>query len=216
MVIDGRPIRAEHANADRKFGHCPSLQPLPDLSKGAVLLTRHTGGPITDEEARGVLEFFGDIEETCPISVADQKFANLPEGRWVKFAYFQDCADAQFVRFPSFADCLELTSSQAFKHHEYFRLVTHRAENARPARLRPNNSPFIRNRNPARIHDQPRARPGLVPDALAIYVGDLPLDVTHDQIRSLFGQFGAIVSLDLLHKRVDDSKRQFLASAIHS
>lgn len=74
--------------------------PLPCVSnpsQGTVLVTRHTGGPVSDEEARGLLGRFGAIEETSPISVADQKVTNLPEGRWVKFAYFQDSRDAQDV-----------------------------------------------------------------------------------------------------------------------
>lgn len=96
-MIDGRPIRAEHANADRKSGNCPVSLRLSDIPKGTVLLTRHTGGPVSDEEARSLLEPFGNIEESCPISVADQKVLNLPEGRWVKFAFFQDCSDAQIV-----------------------------------------------------------------------------------------------------------------------
>jgi hypothetical protein len=63
------------------------------------LLTRHTGGSISHEEARRVLESFGAIEEISPISIADQKIANLPEGTWVKFAFFQDCVDARIVCF---------------------------------------------------------------------------------------------------------------------
>jgi hypothetical protein len=97
MIIDGRHIRAEHANADRKFGNYLHLAWPSDASLGTLLLSRHTGGPITDEEARNLLSRFGAIEETCSISVADQKVTNLPEGRWVKFAYFQDCQDARSV-----------------------------------------------------------------------------------------------------------------------
>ncbi len=63
MIIGGRPTREEHANADRKFSKCPALVRLSDPSKGAALLTRHTGGLITEDEARGVLELFADIEE---------------------------------------------------------------------------------------------------------------------------------------------------------
>jgi RNA recognition motif. (a.k.a. RRM, RBD, or RNP domain) len=170
------------------------------------LLTRHTGGPVSDEEARNVLERFGAIEETCPISVGDQKVANLPEGRWVKFAYFQDCCDAQYVcSLSCFSHGHNLTLSQAFKHHEFFRLVIHRADDARARRNRPNNSPF-RNRTPGRLHNQSSATSSWVPDAHAIFIGDLPMDATDDQVRQVFQAFGHIVSLNVLRRRVEDSK----------
>ena len=97
MVVDGRPVRVEHAKGDREFDNWPSHLHLSDPSQGSVLLARHTGGQITDDEAREALSCFGAIEETAPVSVADQKLADLPEGRWVKFAYFQDCRDARYV-----------------------------------------------------------------------------------------------------------------------
>lgn len=65
-----------------------------DRCTGAVYLSKLTGGPVTDEEARNVLGGFGAIEETCPTTVADQQMHGLPEGIWVKFAYFMDCKDA--------------------------------------------------------------------------------------------------------------------------
>jgi hypothetical protein len=60
-------------------------------------LTKTTGGPISDEEARDVLGRFGAIEETCPTTVVDQEMSGLPEGTWVKFHFFQDCKDATTV-----------------------------------------------------------------------------------------------------------------------
>jgi RNA recognition motif. (a.k.a. RRM, RBD, or RNP domain) len=186
----------------------------PHPSAGAVLLTRHTGGQINDEEAREALGRFGDIEETSPISVADQKLANLPEGRWVKFAFFQDCRDAQFVYFlPSLSHLLELTFSQAFRRHEFFRLVNHQAEERRLPQHRATTqhrsitSPF---RSPAPTtlaHHRSLISPRLVPDSHAIYIGDLPLDVTEDQIREVFDRFGKILCVDILHKHIEDSKQ---------
>ncbi len=180
-----------------------------------MLLTRHTGGRITDEEAREALGRFGDIEETAPISVADQKLANLPEGRWVKFAFFQDCRDAHIVCFPS--SCphrFKLIPFQAFRRHEFFRLVTHHAEERRLPHHRATthhqstNSPL---RTPApttlsghRSHISPRT----VPDSHAIYIGDLPVDVTEDQIREVFDKFGKIVGISILHKHIEDGETQ--------
>jgi RNA recognition motif. (a.k.a. RRM, RBD, or RNP domain) len=171
------------------------------------LLTRHTGGSISDEEARRVLESFGAIEEISPISIADQKIANLPEGSWVKFAFFQDCVDARIVCFlPIFSPCLHLTSSQAFNHHEHFRLVIHRPPEPRSSQYRQNNSP-PRNSTPARVENQPIAVPRRAPDDHTIFIGDLPLDVTQAQIRHVFSSFGQIVFINVLRKPVEGSKQ---------
>ena len=68
-------------------------------SIGSVYLTKVTGGPVSDEEARNVLGRFGAIEETCQTTVADQEMHGLPEGCWVKYRYFMDCKDAIQVKF---------------------------------------------------------------------------------------------------------------------
>ncbi|KAF7503553.1 hypothetical protein GJ744_003626 [Endocarpon pusillum] len=170
LIIDGRPIRAEHANADR-----------------AVLLTRHTGGPITDGEARSLLEKYGAIEETCPISVGDQKVTNLPEGRWVKFAFFQDCQDARL----------------AFKHDEYYQLVMHRPEARAPANAANRSSP--RSFRPSgRVHNRSVYGRRWVPDEQAVFVGDLPFDVVEDEIREALSPYGHIQSVDILRKDVEN------------
>lgn len=190
---------------------CTSTDPF----QGAVLLTRHTGGQITDEEAREVLGRFGDIEETAPISLADQKLANLPEGRWVKFAFFQDCRDAYTVWSPSsHPHRLELIPFQAFRRHEFFRLVTHHAEERRLPHHRatiqhhstnsPSHTPAPTTVTEHRSHIIPRT----VPDSHAIYIGDLPNDVTEDQIREVFDKFGKIVGITILHKHIEDGKNQ--------
>lgn len=176
MAINGRTIRAEHANVDR-----------------TVLVTRHTGGPVSDEEARGLLGRFGAIEETSPISVADQKVTNLPEGRWVKFAYFQDSRDAQ----------------DAFKHNEFYRLLHHRTEEIRahryhrqdvqPLRYRLNNPQFC-GRPPAYIRNQSHFNPPSVPENLSIFIDHLPHDVTREEIEEVFGRYGIIESLKMRRK----------------
>jgi hypothetical protein len=66
---------------------------------GTAYLTKVTGGPVGNDEARDVLGQFGAIEETCPTTVADQEMHGLPEGCWVKFRYFMDCKDAVMVSF---------------------------------------------------------------------------------------------------------------------
>ena len=83
VMIDGRSTRCEHAKVNR-----------------ALYLTRHTGGSISEDEARTLLEQYGAIELATPISIIDQHLFSLPEGIMVQFAYFQDARDAQLVRTP--------------------------------------------------------------------------------------------------------------------
>ena len=61
-----------------------------------------------------MLEVFGQIEETCPTSVTDQEIAGLPEGTYVKFAYFQDCRDAIIVSPSASSPQILLTASRHF------------------------------------------------------------------------------------------------------
>jgi RNA recognition motif. (a.k.a. RRM, RBD, or RNP domain) len=140
--------------------------------------------------------------------VADQKSLNLPEGRWVKFAFFQDCADARFVcRVLDSPHCLILTSSQAFKQHEFFRLVTYRpVVDIRPRRFRTINSPS-HNRHPSRIQTQVAISSRWVPDAHALFIGDLPLDVDEAQLREVFSTFGRIVSLSILRRDNEEGEQ---------
>jgi len=72
LMIDGRKIRLERLKAER-----------------AVILSRKDGTPVTEQEARGLLEQYGPIETIVPD----------PSGRlFVKFVYYLDCRDALKVQ----------------------------------------------------------------------------------------------------------------------
>ena len=60
-------------------------------------MSRVTGGHISVDEAVGVLHQYGKIEETWYAMPTEKEIYRLPEGIWVRFAYFQDCRDAQAV-----------------------------------------------------------------------------------------------------------------------
>ena len=63
-------------------------------------MSRLTGGKISEIEARRVLDPFGPIECVWWSSKTEREMYQLPEGIWAKFAYFQDCRDAQGVSLP--------------------------------------------------------------------------------------------------------------------
>lgn len=50
--------------------------------------------------------------------------------------------------------------------------------------------------------------PRWVPDSHALYIGDLPVDVTEEEIREVFDRFGKILCVDILKKRVQESRWQ--------
>ena len=60
-------------------------------------MSKISGGPISEEEARQALAPFGAIEKFWYNTQTDKEMFRLPEGIWVMFAYFQDCRDAQAV-----------------------------------------------------------------------------------------------------------------------
>ena len=100
MLIDGRPCRTEIAKVNRKQGLSCSVEILegnPPVFSGSLYLSKVTGGPITEGEARQVLSRYGALEKVWYCSQTDKEMFRLPEGIWVMFAFFQDCRDAQVV-----------------------------------------------------------------------------------------------------------------------
>ena len=55
-------------------------------------------------------------------------------------------------------------------------------------------------------HHRSAISPRWVPDSHALYIGDLPVDVTEEEIREVFDRFGKILCVDILKKRVQESK----------
>lgn len=84
----------------------------------------------------------------------------------------------------------------------------HRPEDVKYIQNQANNSPFrIRTHTPARQANRTPHSSARVPDAHAIYVGDLPLDATEDQIRDVLSTFGNIETVNILRKEVEDGKQ---------
>lgn len=96
-LIDGRPCRTEPAKVNRKSLLC-RLFPCRVLTiPGSLYMSKLTGGKVTESEARRALQPFGKVECCWWSSKTEREMYQLPEGIWVKFAYFQDCRDAQHV-----------------------------------------------------------------------------------------------------------------------
>ena len=66
-------------------------------SSGSLYLSKVTGDPISEEEARQIMGRYGALERVWFCTQTDKEMFRLPEGIWIMFAFFQDCRDAQAV-----------------------------------------------------------------------------------------------------------------------
>jgi len=68
--------------------------------KGSVYLSKVTGDPVSVAEARTIMSQHGTLESVWHSSKTEKEMYSLPEGIWVKYAFFDDCRDAQVVSVP--------------------------------------------------------------------------------------------------------------------
>ena len=79
------------------------------ISIGSLYLSKVNGDSISEAEAVNVLAKYGQLEKVWYCSPTEKEMYHLPEGVWTKFAYYQDCRDAQAVGCPPRSALLELT-----------------------------------------------------------------------------------------------------------
>lgn len=97
MVVEDRKVRAEHAEARREYILQNGDTGL-SIGSGSVILSRAGGGAISKEAAHALLSGYGPIAEMQPTTHADANLHGIPEGMWVKFAFYLDFKDALKVR----------------------------------------------------------------------------------------------------------------------
>ncbi|KIW14146.1 hypothetical protein PV08_06927 [Exophiala spinifera] len=157
LELDGRKIRLERGKADR-----------------AVILSKKDGSPMTEAEARGVLEPYGRIELCIP---ADSRHLSI-SGMYIKFAFYLDCRDA-------------------LKGHNNakspFTVVLAPAMEPR-FHLGPDGLPKVRG----------FASPRSLMDAKSIFVGNLPEYATRHEVESLFQEYGSILQTNIIKKTFAD------------
>ena len=73
----------------------PTLTLLPLL--GSLYLSKINGGLITEAETRDIMAKYGPIELLWFASQTEREMFGLPEGVFARFAFFDDCRDAQMV-----------------------------------------------------------------------------------------------------------------------
>ena len=98
MIIDGRSCRTERARVNRCNSRpCFLLLRNTDISTGSLYLSKIAGGHISEGEATKILSKYGALEKVWVCTPTDKEMFRLPDGIWAKFAFFQDCRDAQAV-----------------------------------------------------------------------------------------------------------------------
>ena len=60
-------------------------------------MSKTQGGPVSEGEAREMLNEHGPLESVWSASQTEREMFGLPEGVFVRFAFFDDCRDAQMV-----------------------------------------------------------------------------------------------------------------------
>ncbi len=180
-------------------------------------MSKLSGDPIDEQEARAQLEHFGAIEAVWYPTKTDTVMYQLPKGIWIQFAYFQDCRDAQSVSRPSLVNPFNTLKvftnrSKAFRDDQVFRLEQPPMPldlRSRPLRSGPSISPFNR---------PSPGKTGLTPqhsmarrdtDSCCVFVGDLSPNVTQKQLSDLFGAYGRVQSMDLISKPSGNGKARY-------
>lgn len=61
---------------------------------GAVILSKRDGTYVTEPQAHGLLAQYGPISDCIPVEASHHPDYSVPQGMYVKFAFYLDCRDA--------------------------------------------------------------------------------------------------------------------------
>lgn len=170
---------------------------------GSLYLSRVTGGPISEAEARNVLSRFGEIEKIWYSTPTEGEIFRLPEGIWVMYKLFQPSRDAQAVS--TLIPRVTLTNLvQGFRDHPHYRLEQPpTADNFRSAirsRQFQSISPLRTRLSPGRMLPSPVRRATTTTDMRSVFVGNLPATITEEQLFQMFDIYGAIQNIEIVRK----------------
>ncbi|KAK5079729.1 hypothetical protein LTR70_008344 [Exophiala xenobiotica] len=177
LIVDDRKIRTEHAEARREY-ILQNADTGLSIGSGSVVLSRVGGGPVSKDEAHELLSRYGPIQETQPTTHADANTYGMPEGIWVKFAYYLD-----------FKDALKAFNSTTTMH-----------KIMEPPNLEPRTrlGPVVVSSPRGQGHRTPRS----TTDQKSIFVGNLPHDVTEAELLEIFSTFGHIKGCNVIRKPI--------------
>ena len=184
---------------------------IADIPQGSLYMSRLTGGKVTEGEARRVLQPYGPVESCWWSSKTEREMYQLPEGIWVKFAYFQDCRDAQSVGEMTLLlynqPKLTKASIQAFRDDSQYRLEQpptppEPTGRSPPRRTFQSSRPTWNNRVQARLEQGPIFETLLRQeiDRRSIFIGNLSEGTSKERVTQVFEVYGTVVHVDLVVK----------------
>jgi len=157
-IIHGRQCRTETARAQR-----------------ALYISRKDGKEPVEEEVRELLTKAGPIEKIFAPSETDMEKHRLPQGLWVRFAFWEDCRDAL----------------KAHRQNPTYHL-DHEDDSGKAGVF-----------SPKRLFDRHQGSPMSSPmhcdpnihDPRALFVGQLPGSVSRTEVEDIFRVYGPLQSV---------------------
>lgn len=163
-----------------------------------MYLSKVTGGPISEAEARELMGTYGVLEQVWLCTLTEKEMYDLPQGIWVKFKYFDECSDAQAVSIALLSPVAYTDQIKGLRDNPRFRLEQPPTpENVRfrnAANTFQAGSPMQRS-SPSHNMFSPGRR-----DQCSIFVGGLPATVTMDGLGLLFMHYGNIMNIEIIRK----------------
>ena len=157
-IIEGRQVRLERAKAER-----------------AVVITKLDGVPVTEAEAHDILGRYGEAEAMFGTERLSERPTTLPQGQYVRFAYYLDCRDA-LRSFNSYSPEYRLQLASGYEQQIKLDLA------AAPRRVQHYN--IARNET----------------DIKSVFVGNLPTGITKEEVFGMFNEHGRIIAIDVITK----------------
>ncbi|KAK4987669.1 hypothetical protein LTR66_007533 [Elasticomyces elasticus] len=153
-MLFGRKCRTEPARAAR-----------------ALYVSLISGGPINTSEVLQILDGYGAFESYWVPSKTECEINKLPEGMFVRFAYFLDSRDAYL----------------ALRDHAKYRFE-HRDPGA----------------SKNRTHTKPSC--SVRPDLYTVRLGNLPYDITEQELDHIFQSFGQVEAVHIVYKAYNNDQ----------
>lgn len=186
-MIKGRPCRCEKAKAHRK-SLLIWVPHITESSSGLFFVERKFGPVCTPNEVRTLLQSYGNIEFCYTASLVERTALNLGEGVIVQFKLYDDGQNAQSVSSSIQSFVFQADASKTFRNHDVWKLVAIAGMHS-PVRGSFNHS--IRT-SPSATDSARAYLSRYETDRRSVFVGNLPVGATEDEIRKLFAAYGEI------------------------
>ncbi|KAG8534246.1 uncharacterized protein KY384_001090 [Bacidia gigantensis] len=168
MLINGRPCRTEVARVNR-----------------SLYLSKINGATVSEIEAKNIMEGYGPVELVWLATQTEREVFGLPEGIFIRFAFFDDCRDALV----------------SFRDSSIYRLE--QVKGLEESRSSPADGAHRSIASPYRRELVPRMSPAFTrrhADARSIFIGNLAPHLSEDQLLGMFQIYGRVSHVEIIRK----------------